>query len=336
MAMFAAAALGQEVTSQLNRVANPGAESGSLSPWTGSGFQIGRYGSGPAPSTVISAQFGLGARYFAAVTAGGTVVQDVDFSDIAGSIDRPGYKLSASAYLGAAQGSNDDPTIVFQPLDAAGAPLGASTSIGPSTDADRKGQTVLVLCGTNVPAPVGTRRVRVTLIAGGSPSSSSAAVDRVSLEPARTPTPPSSGARARQSPAPASTTGCEAYSPPRAPLPASPAPMPPPPPPTIPSTDPLGPQTKRPTRLTAVRFGRSTVALRASRSARVRVTIERAGRSGNRGARRWKRCKTLTVSAVANKLVTRRFARLARGTYRLSARIAGQRTASVRKQRISE
>jgi len=118
-----ATAESQEVSPPMNRIINPGAESGSLSPWTGGGFEVGQYGSGSMPSTEQSARDGLGERYFAAVRGGETLAQDVDVSDLASTIDRSGYRFLAGAYLGAAGGSRDDPQIVLQPLDTLGAAL---------------------------------------------------------------------------------------------------------------------------------------------------------------------------------------------------------------------
>jgi len=83
-------------------------------------------------------------------------------------------------------------------------------------------------------------------------------------------------------------------------------------------------------KLTALRLSRTTVKIRTSHTARVAVVLERA-LTNNRRSRRWKRHKAFAVSTAANAVVTRRFRRLRNGTYRLTARLGGQRRTYVRK-----
>lgn len=314
-----ATAEAQEVIVPGNRLTNPGAENG-LAAWTNAGFGVGRYGSAGGPTAGTASQFGLGAQFFAGQTGGATLSQEVDFSDLAASLDQPGYALQGSAYLGAATTSSDDPTVSFQPLSTDGAPLGTATLLGPSSSAERRGETVLVSCFTKVPTPPGTRKVLVTLTAGGtSGQPSTAAVDRVSIGTAPPPVPPASGGAASTR---AAGGSCTPYSPPSAPVPVQPAPVQPAQPAAPGSTSTPGPQTARPS-LTALRLTRSSVTVRTSKQARVTVLVERRMQTAS-GKRSWKRAKSMTLAAPMARLVRRQFARLPAGTYRVSARLVGR------------
>lgn len=310
-------AMAQETTSSGNRIANPGAETGVLDPWVVNGFVVSAYGVGTAPSRQSAGLDALGQQFFAGLNAGATLRQDVSFEDRATSIDQSGFVLEARGYLGAAAGTRDDPVVAFQPLGADGSELGAPSTIGPSTDSDRRGETRLVLCSRKVNAPVGTRKVRVTVTAGGG----TAAVDRLSLEEAPIFSPVGSGGTNAPS-------GCESVSQP----PSATPPAAPPAPPSAPSSPAPRTETAKPeprtAALTAFRFTRNSVTIRLSRRSRVMVRIERATIRTKRTT--WKRTKSLTITAPAHRMITRRFARLPRGRYRFVARAEGSGSVSRR------
>lgn len=324
MIALTATAEAQEVIVPGNRITNPGAENG-LAAWTNAGFGVGRYGVAGGPTVETASQFGLGAQFFAGITGGATLSQEVDLTDLASKLDQPGYALQGTAYLGAATTSSDDPTVAFQPLGADGALLGAPTLLGPSSSAERRGETVLVSCVTKVPTPPGTRRVRITLAAGGATGQpSSAAVDRVSIGPASQAIPPASGGASTR----AAGADCTPYSPPLAPAPVQPAPVQPTQPATPGPTSTPDARVARPT-LTALRLSRTSLSVRSSQKARVTVLVEQATRTAS-GKRKWKRTKSMTLTTPAARFVRRQFARLPAGTYRVSARVLGRSKVSRR------
>ncbi len=154
-----------------SRLVNPGAEEG-LAGWQGSGFGFATYDDSgvprfPAPNFVPGPAPDLGARLFSA-PADGAIWQSVDLSDLAATIDSGAQPLSVGGLLGGRGGQDGGARLVAQPLDAAGAALGAPYVVGHPTDRDRQSRTALLPCNIhNQIAPVGTRAVLVRLEAVG-------------------------------------------------------------------------------------------------------------------------------------------------------------------------
>jgi hypothetical protein len=166
-----------------NLVTNPGAETGNLEGWTGSGFGVARYGSSPNVSSQAFASYnGLGSWLFRGEQTGSTLTQVVPLSDLAGTIDAGQQPLSINAVLGGAGSGPDGMELSMQPQGASGEPLGPPVQLGPPTAADREDRATFVRCYATVTAPAGTRSALITLLAVGNPGAATTAIaDNVEL-----------------------------------------------------------------------------------------------------------------------------------------------------------
>jgi len=211
-----------------NRVVNHGAEDATLAGWEHEGFASVEYGSSPRYPPASRPGFfggGDGQRLFAANTTGARLTQTVDVGDLAQSIDAGDQRLYFGGDLGAAAGSSDTIELRFQALDASGNALGERVVIGAPTNADRGGATSAVPCQGTVVVPVGTRSVRLGLVALGAPGDNLAFADAVYLSTEGLAIPAVGGFR------PADGPGCRTNV-------REPQPQPQPPPPTSPCGDP--------------------------------------------------------------------------------------------------
>jgi hypothetical protein len=159
-----------------NLVTNPGAETGNLEGWTGSGFGVAQYDSSPsAPSQAVAAYDGLGSRLFRGEQAGAKLTQTVPLADLAATIDAGQQPLSIGADLGGAGSGPDGMELLMQPQGASGEPLGPPVQLGPPTATDRKDEATMLVCYATITAPVGTRSALITLLAVGNPGTATTA-----------------------------------------------------------------------------------------------------------------------------------------------------------------
>ncbi len=162
-------------------VTNPGAETGTLEGWTGSGFSVVQYGSSPSvPSQVLAAYNGLGSWLFRGEQTGAMLTQTVSLASLAAAIDAGHQPLSVVADLGGAGSGPDGMELLMQPQGATGEPLGEPVQLGPPTAADREDQATMLLCHATITAPVGTRSALITLVADGT-GVTTASADNISL-----------------------------------------------------------------------------------------------------------------------------------------------------------
>jgi hypothetical protein len=174
LALAAAPAAAQEPG--VNLLANGDAEAGAASPdsseidapplWTtlGEFTQIAYGASGGFPDAPTAAAIGGGKAFF----AGGNVdisagTQNVDVSSSAADIDAGGVVATISALLGGFAGQGDNAQVFVTLRDGAGANK-ATMTLGPVTDADRKGQTTLLPRQASTPVPAGTRSIEVNVV----------------------------------------------------------------------------------------------------------------------------------------------------------------------------
>jgi hypothetical protein len=160
-----------------NLLANPGAEAGpggtsgsSETPppdWTVTGeFTAVQYeAAGGFPSDAVSKSIGGETNFFAGGDAeSSTATQTVDVSASAGEIDAGKVTATLSADLGGYASQSDNMVITATALNAAGAALQTLT-IGPVTEAERKGETTLLARTTSQLLDAGTRSIRVVMTA---------------------------------------------------------------------------------------------------------------------------------------------------------------------------
>lgn len=295
------AAQAQEVTSAANLLANPGGETGTLDGWSGSAFGVATYGAGSAPSTDFASAGALGQRLFEA-TDGGRLEQIVDVSVFGDTIDAGTQTFDVGGDFAAVGAVESQPTMVVQGLSTEGVEIGASRSTGPAAPELQDGRPAVAQCRRRVLMPVGTRRIRVTLVAAPAARSF---FDVLAVEPVERPT-PASGPTAT-----ASAPGADEMEPQCWRVTAVyPIPAQPPPP-----ASPCPGQRAARVRITGVRLAARSVSIRTSRPARVMVTVSRT--AGGRVA-------TMRVRTVANRFASRRVSRLRGGSYRVVARVAGQ------------
>jgi LPXTG-site transpeptidase (sortase) family protein len=153
-----------------NLIQNPGAEAGSgttncgivaVPNWTTTGtFTAPQYGFG-APTCDAGTPHGN--NYFAGGPGGAvsTASQDISLGAYASSIDAGTATFDLSALLGGWQSQNDRAQVDITFLDAGNNPLGAATTIGPVTNADRGNVTGLLSRQATGTVPLNTRSVRV-------------------------------------------------------------------------------------------------------------------------------------------------------------------------------
>jgi hypothetical protein len=129
--------------------------------WTTSGsFTAARYGTQGLPAA------GSGANLFAGGPGStvSTAVQTVSVSADAVAIDSGQRRATLSASLGGWADQDDFATVEALFLDDGGSSLG-SLAIGPVTEPDRNGQTVLLPRSSKKLVPAGTRSIRVVITA---------------------------------------------------------------------------------------------------------------------------------------------------------------------------
>ena len=160
-----------------NLLQNPGAEAGpgySLRnggppppDWSVTGQMTAeQYGAaGGFPGAAVGAAINGGKNFFAGGTSHtSTGSQTVDVSGDAAAIDANTAVASLSGDLGGIDHEEDNMVVVATYLSAAGGTLGSLT-IGPVTEADRRGQTTLLPRSNSGPVPSGTRSIRVVMTA---------------------------------------------------------------------------------------------------------------------------------------------------------------------------
>lgn len=188
VALLPGAALGgtsSEANMPDNLLANPGADvEGAGTPgWEGTtGYKETAYG---APGEYLSESqahgeagagyFEGGSRFFDSGTeSSATLTQTVDVSSLSETIDTGNEGLVFGGHLGAAGNSPTTVNMQVTPLDGNGAALSAAEVLDGPTAAERADQTKLVgvtdqRIGSGLPRlPVGTRSLRVQLVANGS------------------------------------------------------------------------------------------------------------------------------------------------------------------------
>lgn len=141
------------------RLVNGGAERG-MEGWRGAGFGTLAY-DGDIPQPPAG-----GAALFAA-PSDASIWQDVDFSDLAATIDLGQQSFSVGGQLGGRGELAGAARLVAQPLDGAHAPLGAPLVAGNPSERDKQSQTTLLGCFASGTAPLGMRSVRLTVEAVG-------------------------------------------------------------------------------------------------------------------------------------------------------------------------
>jgi hypothetical protein len=153
---------------------NPGAEAspgatesgGVMAPlgWTVSGeFTAVQYGASGFPTTANAASIAGGVNFFAGGNSPvSTATQTVDVSASASAIDAGTESASLSGDLGGYSSQSDNMVVTATYLSASGGSLG-SLSIGPVTEAERKGETTLLPRSTTGTVPVGTRSIQVVM-----------------------------------------------------------------------------------------------------------------------------------------------------------------------------
>jgi hypothetical protein len=167
-------------------LANPGAESGLLAPWTGSGWGVARYGGPTAPTLEYSRQapsvVPLGSDLFDAESPSAHVEQRVSLSELAASVDTGSQQLSFAAWLGGqASGGSAVASVRFG--DEAARPIGSPIQLGPVVAGELSERPTLLECEAIVSVPVGARTATVTLqgAPGGAAASSYGIADSVFL-----------------------------------------------------------------------------------------------------------------------------------------------------------
>jgi hypothetical protein len=134
---------------------------------TDGGFMVVQYGaSGGFPDVAAAAKIGGGKNFFGGgyATSVSSASQTVDVSGAAAQIDGGKVAVRLAADIGGFSGQSDSGTVVASFLDANGTELGKVT-IGPVTNAQRGGNTVLLPRSAGALAPNGTRSIRVTMTA---------------------------------------------------------------------------------------------------------------------------------------------------------------------------
>jgi hypothetical protein len=158
-----------------NLVVNPGAEvatgatdSSTQAPppgWTLTGpVTAVAYGAPNFLTAEDAERLGGGSNFFAGGPDGdvNTASQVVDVSDAAPEIQQ-GATATLSALLGGYASQDDSATVSAQPLDAAGAALGAPSTLPAVGQTERQGLSALVRKSAPVALPPATRAVVVTL-----------------------------------------------------------------------------------------------------------------------------------------------------------------------------
>ena len=160
-----------------NALVNPGGEAGPggtdssvIYPppgWATTGaFTATQYGATGFPAPDQSAAIGGGANFFAGGNAAlSSATQTVDLSAAAADADAGRLAATLSGYLGGYAGQDDNMVVTATFLNGSGDALGGPIQIGPVTQADRGGQTVLLARTATATAPAGTRAIRVTMTA---------------------------------------------------------------------------------------------------------------------------------------------------------------------------
>lgn len=152
---------------------------------TESGMTAARHGAFPHrgfPSWLDAARWSGGTNLlWGGLTGPSSAAQTVDVGGAAAAIDAGTATVRLSAELGGGLRETDHMTATASFLDGAGAAL-ATLPVGPVTAEDRRGQTTLLRREAATPAPIGTRRIRVTLRASArAGAASSALADNVKL-----------------------------------------------------------------------------------------------------------------------------------------------------------
>jgi hypothetical protein len=178
-----------------NLVVNPGAEGGAgaadssaqlpLPGWTvESTFTAVKYGTPAFLTLEDGARLGGGANFFAGGPGGAVSAasQTINVSVAAAEIDAGKVTASLSALIGGYDGQDDQATVAATPVNVSGLGLGAATTLGPVTQADRTAITNLLPRSTTFAVPPGTRGITVRITATRSAGSyNDGYVDNVNL-----------------------------------------------------------------------------------------------------------------------------------------------------------
>ena len=327
-----------------NLLSNPGAETGNLDDWTGSGFGVAQYGSSPSvPSQAVAAYDGLGSWLFRGEQTGATLSQTVPLEDLAATVDAGQQPLSISADLGGAGGGTDGMELLMQPQGASGEPLGAPVQLGPPTASDRQHEATMLVCYATMTAPVGTRSARVTLVAVGDPGATTTAIaDNVELTDVELATeailyggPPIEGPHCKHriilppepkpsSPPPPSSGGpspCASNARLATAVPPGTTPAAQPPP------NPCDANRQDAASVSRIRLTSGHLSLRMSGAGTVDVVIARESRIATHAKRSthsiWRKILRFSLHATAAGLVNHSFHRLGPGQYRVTANVVG-------------
>jgi hypothetical protein len=161
-----------------NLIANPGAEAGPgsasgddvevIPSWTtANGFTAVQYQSteGNFPSSTDPGPPNRGANFFAGgdTAATATATQTISLANAASAIATGDVEYNLCGWLGGFSTQDDNAVLTATFENAGGTALGTPAQIGPVTEAQRGGQTGLLLQSTSGTVPSGATQVVVTL-----------------------------------------------------------------------------------------------------------------------------------------------------------------------------